>query len=459
MGVSPSTATSRRLAAAVAGESRARSSTRPAPVVRRVRSSGRSGSRSPRRAGLHARGLAASSTCPSQHSRASRCGRHAETFGPAPASTRHRPPAPGHRSACSRPPARSSRSAAHMAARWETSRIRRLGADRGAHPRRRRHRRPARLDLRTDRRHRSMGMYTAPSRRRPLARPVRRRRRGDGPVGIPCARAGRSSAARRPAREWLEAARGRRPLDQARLAPKILERRIRFLLRDALTDRGVEPRFCGVKAQRSFGPDKFATMDLAEAFPERPLRLGRDKETTVCAAEADMDGALTMQILKSLSSACLFADVGRPCRPRYLGSMQFRAACASFAARSDDPLENLRHVNLYPEDFYFPAGGASIRRLAVPGTSPLPLDTARPRYRMHVLRGGLEQVDSETTSGRMQASTYIWPHTFGRFESTPDEFLGRLRLDRSTPCRGPFAALARSDDCSTSTSTGSAGSE
>ena len=37
-----------------------------------------------------------------------------------------------------------------------------------------------------------------------------------------------------------------------------------------------------------------------------------------------------------------------------------------FAARSDDPAENLRHVHLYPEDFYFPAGGASVHHLAAP---------------------------------------------------------------------------------------------
>jgi L-fucose isomerase len=48
----------------------------------------------------------------------------------------------------------------------------------------------------------------------------------------------------------------------------------------------------------------------AEAFLNDPYDWNEPKETHVCATEADMDGALTMQLMKHLSATpVLFADV------------------------------------------------------------------------------------------------------------------------------------------------------
>ena len=113
-------------------------------------------------------------------------------------------------------------------------------------------------------------------------------------------------------------------------------------------------------------------MDVTEAFLNDPYDWDGPKRPHVCATEADMDGALTMQILKRISGGLpvLFADVRH-----YHATEDVWDLCNSgqhatwFAARSDDPAENLRHVHLYPEGFYFPAGGASVHHLAAEGRS------------------------------------------------------------------------------------------
>ncbi len=148
----------------------------------------------------------------------------------------------------------------------------------------------------------------------------------------------------------------------------------------------------------------------------------------MCATEGDMDGALTMQILKAISGTpVLFADVRH-----YHADLGIWDLCNSgehatwLAARSEDPAENLRHVHLYPEGFYFPAGGASVHHLAAAGEFTFArLTRLDGRYRMHVLHGALEQFDAPTNERLMRASTYEWPHAFARLDTSPEEFLAR----------------------------------
>jgi L-fucose isomerase len=159
-----------------------------------------------------------------------------------------------------------------------------------------------------------------------------------------------------------------------------------------------------------------------------------------------MDAALTMQILSSLSGTpALFADVRH-----YHEDLGIWDLCNSgqhatwFAARSDDPLENMSRVHLYPEDFYFPAGGASVHHLAAPGNFTFArLSRLGDRYRMQVLRGGLEQFDAETNERLMHASTYTWPHAFARFTASADEVLGRYGSNHVHAVPGDHVAALR----------------
>ncbi len=94
-----------------------------------------------------------------------------------------------------------------------------------------------------------------------------------------------------------------------------------------------------------------------------------------------MDGALTMQIFKLLSGTpVLFADVRHYHADRGIWDLCNSGQHATWlAARSDDAAENLRHVELFPAQFYFPAGGASVYHVAAPGR--VHVRAAHPRRR------------------------------------------------------------------------------
>ena len=235
----------------------------------------------------------------------------------------------------------------------------------------------------------------------------------------------RSLAAR--ARGWLERHAAAVHYDGERLTPELLERQIRsyYAMRELIKEWNLD--FCGIKAQPEL-TDNFCTMDVTEAFLNDPYDWDGPKEPIVCSTEADMDGALTMQILRSLSATpVLFADVRH-----FHAELDIWDLCNSgqhatwFAARSDDPAENMRHVHLHPADFYFPAGGASVQHLAAAGEFTFArLTRLDGRYRMQVLRGALETYDEETNGRLMRASTAVWPHAFARFDADAAEILGR----------------------------------
>jgi L-fucose isomerase len=247
------------------------------------------------------------------------------------------------------------------------------------------------------------------------------------------------------AREWLERHAAGVHYDGAQLTPELLERQIRsyYVMRLLIDEYHLD--FCGIKAQPEL-TDHFATMDVTEAFLNDPYDWDGPKQPVVCATEADMDAALTMQILSSLSGTpALFADVRH-----YHEDLGIWDLCNSgqhatwFAARSDDPLENMSRVHLYPEDFYFPAGGASVHHLAAPGNFTFArLSRLGDRYRMQVLRGGLEQFDAETNERLMHASTYTWPHAFARFTASADEVLGRYGSNHVHAVPGDHVAALR----------------
>lgn len=230
------------------------------------------------------------------------------------------------------------------------------------------------------------------------------------------------------ARAWLERHAAGVHYDGDRLTPELLERQIRsyYVMRALIDEWNLD--FCGVKGQPEL-TNHFATTDVAEAFLNDPYDWDGPKEPVVCSTEADMDAALTMQILKSLSGTpVLFADVRH-----YHADLDVWDLCNSgqhatwFAARSDDPAENLARVHLYPEEFYFPAGGASVHHVAAPGECTFArLSRLDQRYRMQVLRGRIDAFDDETTERLMHASTYVWPHAFVRFDADSEAILGRF---------------------------------
>src|SRR5205823_4647602 len=111
------------------------------------------------------------------------------------------------------------------------------------------------------------------------------------------------------AREWLERHSAGVHYDGERLTPELLERQIRsyYVMRALIDEWRLD--FCGIKAQPEL-TDNFCTMDVTEALLNDPYDWDGPKETVVCSTEADMDGALTMQMLKVVAGTpVLFADV------------------------------------------------------------------------------------------------------------------------------------------------------
>ncbi|MBV8933552.1 MAG: L-fucose/L-arabinose isomerase family protein [Kutzneria sp.] len=229
------------------------------------------------------------------------------------------------------------------------------------------------------------------------------------------------------ARQWLEQ-HANVHYDGKKLTPELLERQIRSYLamRELIDEWHLD--FSGIKGQPELTAN-FATMDVTEAFLNDPYDWNGPKQTHVCATEADMDGALTMQLLKHLSGTpVLFADVRHYHADRDIWDLCNSGQHATwYAARSDDPAENLAKVHLYPEVFFFPAGGASVHHLAAPGQMTLArLTRDDGQYRMQLMLGEFETYDEETNEALMRQSTREWPHAFARLDARADTFLSRF---------------------------------
>ena len=177
--------------------------------------------------------------------------------------------------------------------------------------------------------------------------------------------------------------------------------------------------------------NNWCTMDVAEAFLNDPYDWDGPKDTLVCSTESDMDAALTMQIMKGLSGTpVLFADVRH-----YEAELDVWDLCNSgehatwFAARSDDPAENLARVHLYPEVLLLPGG----RRLGAPhrgsGRDDVrPADPASPAGTACTCCGASSREFDAADHGPAGArqSTFEWPHAFARFNASAEEFLTRF---------------------------------
>jgi L-fucose isomerase len=243
-------------------------------------------------------------------------------------------------------------------------------------------------------------------------------------------------------REWLEKHAAGVHYDGKLLTPEILERQVRsyHAMRDIIDEWHLD--FSGIKGQPEL-TNNFATTDIAEAFLNDPYDWDGPKATHICATECDMDGALTMLIMHRVTGTpVLFADVRHYFADRGIWDLENSGQHATwFAARSEDPAENMAQVHLYPEEFYFPAGGASVHHLAAAGDITLGrLSRADGRYRLQVTLGAFERYDAETNEALMRESTYVWPHAFTRFDAPAEVFLSRFGANHIHAVPGDITA-------------------
>ncbi|RMH57042.1 MAG: fucose isomerase [Candidatus Hydrogenedentota bacterium] len=201
--------------------------------------------------------------------------------------------------------------------------------------------------------------------------------------------------------------------------------------------------FCGIKGQREM-TEHYATADVAEAFLNDPYGPeGEPKRVIVCSTEADMDAALTMQVLHHLSGTpVLFADVRH-----YHQDVGVWDLCNSgqhatyFAGKSFDPEVNLAKTEFRPEGFYFPAGGAAVFHIAHPGKMTLARLTRggdTNRYRMTFFTGECKDFGEEKNMALAEGVQDNWPHAFLEFSCSMREFIDNFHCNHIHAVYGDY---------------------
>ena len=228
--------------------------------------------------------------------------------------------------------------------------------------------------------------------------------------------------------QWLEQNCRKVGYDGSVLTPDKLRTQIRsyYGLKDIIAQRGLD--FIGIKAHGDL-TEYYCTMDLAEAFLNDPYDWDGPKEPIVAATEADMDGALTMQIFKLITGQpVLFCDVRHYDAENDVWFFSNSGTHATyFAGASEDPLENMRQVSLLPETGDYPAGGASVHHFAAPGKVTLArLARKNGRYRLTIVPAELVQFDREKMEALGNLTTPQWPIAFARLKAAPESFLSRF---------------------------------
>ncbi|MFN8379835.1 MAG: L-fucose/L-arabinose isomerase family protein [Anaerolineae bacterium] len=240
--------------------------------------------------------------------------------------------------------------------------------------------------------------------------------------------------------QWLELHVGNIAYDGKNLTRDKLRLQIRsyYALRQIITERELD--FIGIKAHGDL-TDYFVTVDVAEAFLNDPYDWDGPHEPIVAATEADMDGALTMQLLKLMTGEpVLFADVRHydaDDNVWYLANSGTHATY--FAGHSLDPAENLRKVSFFPEVSYYPAGGASVQHFAAPGMVTFArLARKHGKYWLAIVPAELVEFPESVARAKAATTTPEWPHAFARFQVSPDEFLASYPCNHTHGCYGDW---------------------
>jgi L-fucose isomerase len=238
---------------------------------------------------------------------------------------------------------------------------------------------------------------------------------------------------------WLEKMLGPNiHYDGKKLTPELLKRQIRsyYACQEINAEKAID--FFGVKAQPEL-TDNFTTEDIIDAFSNDPYDWDGPKEPVVCATEADMDGALTMELFKHVTGEpVLFADVRHyDAEDNFFDLCNSGAHATFFAGRSKRPEDNLPKVHFWPEVFYFPAGGASVMHFAQPGEVTLARLTRRNgKYWLAILPAEFILFDEKKNWAKAEATTKEWPHAFTRLKVSADEFLATYDSNHIHGCYG-----------------------
>jgi len=195
---------------------------------------------------------------------------------------------------------------------------------------------------------------------------------------------------------WLEESAASVDYDGQRLTPEKLAFQTRCYLatKEIIEELGLD--FVAIKCMPDLTNHHIPQCISAALLPG-PYDAQGNKQSIPMACEADGDGALTMELLNLVSggSPTLFGDLSylnEETSTIYLPNCG--ALCSWFAGRAEDPVDNLRHVELRPS--FRPSGGAITYFRAAPGPVTLArLYRRAGKYVMAIIYGEMVEPSME----------------------------------------------------------------
>lgn len=247
------------------------------------------------------------------------------------------------------------------------------------------------------------------------------------------------------ARKWLEEKCRVVAYDGKALTPETLENQIRSYcaLRSIIKEKNLN--FLGIKAHGDL-TEWYCTMDIAEAFLNDNYDWNGPHEPVVAATECDMDGALTMQLLKEISGdPVLFCDVRHYEASKDVWFFSNSGTSATYyAAHSDDPDANLAQVDLLPESKDYPAGGAAVHYFSAPGHVTMARFARRGNaYVLTVVPAEIIRYDDAEMKCLGDLATPQWPMTFAKLSTSAEEFLRRYPCNHIHGVYGDYVEALR----------------
>jgi L-fucose isomerase len=212
-------------------------------------------------------------------------------------------------------------------------------------------------------------------------------------------------------------------------APQHVKEQIRHYLaiRAIVRDYGLD--FTSLKCHYELS-EFHVTGCLSAMFMNDPYDWDGPKEPTVLACESDADGALTMQILKLISGypTLLFDLRSYDFKNKLYVCCNCGAMPSWYAARSNEPADNMGLVHLEPVISKYAGGGAHFSYVCRSGAITLArLTRVNGEYRMFISLAEFVDVPRE----KMAETTTAWPHGYVRMNVEPEDLINTYNANHA----------------------------
>ena len=215
---------------------------------------------------------------------------------------------------------------------------------------------------------------------------------------------------------WMEDTFGEREAKEEAVRAQI---RMYFALQDLIKEKGYD--FIAVKCLPHL-PSVYTTFCLAHALLNDASDAYGEKESYVCACEADINGALTMQMMKNVSGkTTMFADFLRFEEEERLVTL---CNCGSQPTDMAPAKKDVRWVREGLIEFEWAIGGCCPQYVAKPGAVTMArLGRIDGEYIMLIMTGEAVSFPRE----KLKEINPQQPQAFVKLDCEPDAFIQELR--------------------------------